>query len=130
MLRIDMLFPTKGTKKKKSWICKQKSKPKIRKKLQIKALVDLRCTHTGIDEQLVKGKRIQTKPVDFSFEIFNTDSTKNREVIRIAQLEVEIKGHKEQIDAVVIDLNRIDMFLGHDWLVKDSPEVNWKEGKI
>lgn len=84
MLRIDMLFPTKGTTKRKSWICKQKSKPKIRKKLQIKALVDLRCTYTVIDEQLVKGKRIQTKLVDFSFEIFNIDSTKNREVIRIA----------------------------------------------
>jgi len=77
-------------------------------------LVDFRCTHTGIDEQLVKDKRIQTKPVDFSFEIFNTDSIKNREVIRIAQLKVEINRHKEQIDDVVTDLNRTDMFLEHD----------------
>ena len=29
-----------------------------------------------------------------------------------------------------MDLNRIDMFLGHDWLVKHNPEVNWKNGTI
>jgi len=33
-------------------------KTKNRKKLKVKALVDSGCTHTGIDEQLVKNKRI------------------------------------------------------------------------
>jgi len=37
---------------------------------------------------------------------------------------VEINGHKEQIDAVVMDLNGTDMFLGYDWLVKHNPEVD------
>ena len=34
------------------------------------------------------------------------------------------------MEAAVIDLNRIDMFLGHDWLVKHNPEVNWKNSTI
>jgi len=83
-----------------------------------------------INEQLVKDKRIQTKPVDFSFEIFNADGTKNGEVTRIAPLEVEINRYKKQIDAAVTDLNEMDMFLEYNWLVKHNPEVNWKEGKI
>jgi len=29
-----------------------------------------------------------------------------------------------------MDLNRTDMFLGHDWLVKHNPEVNWKNRTI
>jgi len=29
-----------------------------------------------------------------------------------------------------MDLNRMDMFLGHDWLVKHNSEVNWKEDEI
>jgi len=33
-------------------------KTKNGKNLKVKALVDSRCTHTGIDEQLVKDKRI------------------------------------------------------------------------
>jgi len=93
-------------------------------------LVDSRCTHTEINKQLVKDKRIQTKPINFSFEVFNTDGTKNREVTRVAPLEIEINGHKEQLEAAVTDLNRTDMFLGHDWLVKHNIEVNWKNNTI
>ena len=29
-----------------------------------------------------------------------------------------------------MDLNGMDMFLGHNWLVKHNPEVNWKNGMI
>ena len=105
-------------------------KMKNSKNLKVKVLVDSRCTHTGIDKQLVKEKRIQTKPINFSFEVFNVDRMKNREVTRVAPLEIEINGHKEQLEAAVMDLNRIDMFLEHDWLVKHNPEVNWKNGTI
>jgi len=65
------------------------------KNLKVKALVDLGCIHTGIVEQLVKDKRIQTKPINFLFEVFNANRTINREVTRVASLEVEINRHKE-----------------------------------
>jgi len=105
-------------------------KTKNGKKLKIKALANSRCTHIGIDEQLVKDKRIQTKPINFSFKVFNADRTKNGEVTRVAPLEIEINGHKEQLEAAVTDLNGMDMFLGYDWLVKHNPEVNWKNSTI
>ena len=105
-------------------------KTKNGKNLKVKALVDSGCTHTGIDEQLVKDKRIQTKKIDFSFEVFNADRTKNGEVTKVAPLEVEINGHKEMLEVAVMDLDGTDMFLGHDWLVKHNPEVNWKNSTI
>ena len=49
---------------------------------------------------------------------------------RVASLEIEINGYKEQLDAAVIDLDETDMFLGHDWLVKHNLEVNWKNGTL
>ena len=107
-----------------------KVKTKNGKNLKVKALVDSRCTHTGIDEQLVKEKRIQTKKIDFSFEVFNADGIKNREVTKMAPLEVEINGHKETLEAAVTDLDGTDIFLGHNWLVKHNPKVNWKNGTI
>ena len=67
------------------------------------------------------------EPMNRSFEVFNTDGMKNGEVTWFIPLEVEINGHKEQIDAAVMDLNSIDMFLGYDWLVKHNPEVNWNK---
>ena len=99
-------------------------KTKNGKNLKVKVLVDSGCTHTRINEQLVKDKRIQTKKIDFSFEVFNADGTKNGEVTKVALLEVEINGHKEILEAAIIDLDGTDMFLGHDWLVKHNPEVN------
>ena len=105
-------------------------KTKNSKNMKVKALVDSRCTYTGIDEQLVKDRRIQTKKINFSFKVFNADGIKNGEVTKVAPLEVEINGHKETLEAAVMDLDRTDMFLGHDWLVKPNPEVNWKNRTI
>ena len=68
-------------------------KTKNRKELWLQVLIDLRCTHTGIDEQLVKEERIKMEPMDRSFEVFNADETKNGEVTRFAPLEVEINRH-------------------------------------
>ena len=76
--------------------------------------MDSRCTHTGINEQLVKDKRIQIKPINFSFKVFNANRTKNSEVIRMVLLEIKINRYKEQLEAIVIDLNRMNMFLEHD----------------
>jgi len=70
-------------------------KTKNYKKLKVKALVNSRYTHIEIDEQLVKEKKIQTKLINFSFEVFNIDGTKNGEVTRVVPLEIEINGHKE-----------------------------------
>jgi len=105
-------------------------KTKNGKKLKVKALVDSSYMHTGIDKQLVKNKRIPTKSINFSFEVFNADRTKNGEVTKVAPLEIEINGHKETLEAAVTDLDGTNMFLGHDWLVKHNPEVNWKNGTI
>jgi len=105
-------------------------KTKNSKNLKVKALVDSGYTHTRIDKQLVKEKRIQMRLINFSFEVFNADGMKNGEVTKVAPLEIEINGHKEQLEAAVTDLNRTDIFLGHDWLVKHNPEVNWKNRTI
>ena len=96
----------------------------------MKTLVNSGCMYTEIDEQLVKNKRIPTKSINFSFEVFNTDRMKNGEVTKVAPLELEINRHKETIEVAVTNLDGTDMFLGHDWLVKHNLEVNWKNGTI
>jgi len=89
-------------------------KTKNSKNLNVKALVDSGCTYTEIDKQLVKEKRIQTKLINFSFEVFNANRMKNGEVTKVACLEIKINEYKEQLEAAVMDLNRMDMFLGHN----------------
>ena len=81
-----------------------KVKTKNGKNLKVKALVDSGCIHTGIDKQLVKDKRIQTKPLNFSFKVFNADGMKNEEVTRVVPLEIKVNGHKEQLEAAVMEI--------------------------
>ena len=99
-------------------------KMKNGKNLKVKVLMNSGYTHIEIDEQLVKEKKIQTKPINFLFEVFNTDRTKNREVTKVVPLEIKINRYKEQLEAAVTDLNGTDIFLDHDWLVKHNQEVN------
>ena len=99
-------------------------KTKNSKKLKVKALVNSSYMHIGIDEQLVKNKRIQTKPINFLFEVFNADRTKNRKVTKVASLEIEINRHKKTLKVAVMNLDGTDMFLKHNWLVKHNLEVN------
>jgi len=119
-----IILNCRSSKRKQELNVQADVKTKNRKKLKVKALVDFRCTHTEIDEQLVKDKRIQIKLINFSFEVFNADGTKNGEVTRVVPLKIEINSYKEQLEAAVTDLDGTDIFLGHDWLVKHNPEVN------
>ena len=48
----------------------------------------------------------------------------------MASLKIEINGHKEQLEAAIMDLNGTDIFLDHNWLIEHNPEVNWKNGTI
>jgi len=64
-----IILNCQSSKRKKELNMQANVKTKNNKKLKVKALVDSRCTHTGINEQLVKKKRIQIKPITFSFEV-------------------------------------------------------------
>ena len=107
-----------------------KVKTQIKKELWLQALVDSGYIYIEINKQLVKKEQIKIKPADIAFKVFNIDKTKNREMTWFAPLKIEINKHKEQIDIVVTDLNSMDMFLEHNWLVKHNLEVNWNIGTI
>ena len=102
-------------------------KTKNGKKLKVKALVDSGCMHIGINEQLVKDKRIQTKPINFLFEVFNANGTKNGEVAKVAPLEIEINRHKKTLEAAVTDLDGVTNFIQ---LVSPQPVDRFSQTKL
>ena len=73
--------------------------------------MDSWCTYIDIDKQLVKDEKIQTKPINFLFGVYNIDETKNEDITKVALLEVKINEHKEYIKVAVMDLNRMDILL-------------------
>ncbi len=47
-----------------------------------------------------------------------------------AELRITIGDHAERIDLAITDLKDHDIFLGHDWLVRHNPLINWQTGKM
>ena len=102
------------------------------RKLKVKALIDSEYIHTTITRDIVKEKKILTKMPKKSFDIYNSDRSKNSEktIKEFVLLELNSNRHIKQINTVVLEIKETDLFLGHNWLVEHNPEVNWKKGTI
>jgi len=105
-------------------------KTENRKDLWLKALVNSGYTYIGINKHLVKEEKIKIKSLETPFKVYNTNRINNRKATQFVSLEIKINGHIENISIVVTDLNSMDIFLGHDLLVKHNPQVNYDKGTI
>jgi len=77
-------------------------------------------------------KEILTKSLPKPFNVYNLDKSRNREktIREFVSLEINSNRHIKQIDAVVSEIKKTNLFLGHDWLVEYNLEVDWKKGVI
>ena len=85
---------------------------------QMKALIDLGCTGSCINEEFAKKHQINLIPLLKPILVFNADGSQNigGKLTHIAQLKVNIGGHEEVIDLGVSNLGKSDIFLGHNRL--------------
>ena len=99
----------------------------------MKTLIDSGCTDTCVSKDLVQKENLPTEKLERPRQVFNADGTPNVDgnITECVKVEVEMGGHKEDIKAAVVQLeNRTDMIIGHDWLIKHNPEINWNTGTI
>ena len=91
-------------------------KTKDRRKLKVKALINSRCTNTTITRKTVEEKGISTKSLSRPFNVYNSDGSRNGEktIREFVPLEINSNGHIEQINAVVSEIKKTDLFLGHN----------------
>ncbi len=52
------------------------------------------------------------------------------DITEFVELRMTIGGHSEHIDLAVTELGKKDVYLGHDWLKRHNPSVNWKTSTI
>ena len=91
----------------------------------IKALIDLGCTRSCINEEFVKKYNLNTTKLPKSIPVFNADGSSNivGRLTHTVQLQVIIRDHKEIMEFGVSNLGMSDIFLGHDWLKHHNPEI-------
>jgi len=101
-------------------------KTKDRRKLKIKTLIYSGYTNTTIARKTVEEKGIPTKSLLKPFDIYNSNRSRNGEkrIKEFVSLEINSNEHIKQIDAVVSEIKKMDLFLEHSWLVEHNPEVD------
>ena len=64
--------------------------------------------------------------------VLNADGTGNVGGLITDYLETEmiIRNHREKIRFTVTNLASSNIFLGHDWLERHNPDIDWKAGQI
>ena len=96
------------------------------------ALIDSGCTGSCVDSRFVNRYQLPTKRYPNPLKVFNADGTDNDGGLIKEYVEVDmfIGGHQESIRLAVTTLASSNIFLGHDWLKKHNPEIDWKAGFI
>ncbi len=101
-------------------------------KLTTKALIDSGCTGSAINQAYVKKHHLDTKKALIPIPVYNADGTRNQggDITKFVELSMTIGEHRECIDLAVTNLGQKDIYLGHDWLKRHNPSVNWECGTI
>ena len=100
--------------------------------ISARALIDSGCTGSCIDEGFVQSNRIPTQKSPITIPVFNADGTPNDlgKITHFVDAKLCIGEHKEDIQLAVVKLGSTPVFLGHDWLKKHNPSVDWNFGGL
>ena len=106
--------------------------PESTKEFVVQALIDCGATISLIHQTLVKQFGIKARKLEQPISVFNVDGTPNKmgEITHYTEFIMKIGQHQEKIRLYISDLGRARIILGHRWLNKHNPEVDWKNGEV
>ena len=80
----------------------------------------------------MKRNDIRTKKYPTPIPVYNADGTMNTSgpITDYIKLRMEIGTHAELLEFAVMNLGKADMFLGHEWLKRHNPLINWEKSTI
>ena len=99
----------------------------------VDALVDSGATSRFIDRDYVKTNWLTTRTLSNTIAVCNVNGTPNREtgyITEAVDLILRYKNHSERTLFAVTGLGSQDLILGHSWLQKHNPEIDWVSGEV
>ncbi|SJL15452.1 uncharacterized protein ARMOST_18950 [Armillaria ostoyae] len=97
-----------------------------------RGLVDSGCTSSAINRAFVQEHHLDTIRTAIPIIVYNADGTRNKggDITEYVEVRLTIGNHEERIDLAVTDLGAKDLYLGHDWLKRHNPVINWETGTV
>ncbi len=102
------------------------------KTLTTKGLLDSGCTSSAINKCFVDEHQLETHKTAVLIHVYNANGTciAGGDITKFAEVRMMIGRHTERIDLAITNLGKRDVYLGHDWLKRHNPSVNWKTQSI
>ncbi|SJK98948.1 uncharacterized protein ARMOST_02226 [Armillaria ostoyae] len=103
-----------------------------RQVLATRGLVDSGCTSSAINRAFVQKHNLDTVKTAIPIIVYNADGSRNKggDITEYVEVRLTIRSHEERIDLAVTDLGSKDLYLGHDWLKRHNPVINWETGTV
>ena len=100
--------------------------------LSVKALLDSGSTGSCINKRFVEKNEIPTKRMPRPIPIYNADGTLNKDgtIKEYVEVRMIIQDHVERIQFAVSNIGESDVFIGHEWLKKHNPKVDWRKSAL
>ncbi|SJL15543.1 uncharacterized protein ARMOST_19044 [Armillaria ostoyae] len=100
--------------------------------LTVRGLLDSSCTSSSINHSFIQKHSLDMRKTAVPITVYNADGTHNKagDITEFVEFRMTIGNHSECIDFAVTDLGTKDLYLGHDWLKRHNPVINWKTGSI
>ena len=101
-------------------------------KKSVVALLDSGATGEFIDRQYAKSCWLNLLKLTRPIPVYNVDGSPNEagSITEAVTLLLRYKNHSEQTTFCITNLGKQKLLLGHSWLRKHNPEINWETGEV
>ena len=98
----------------------------------ITALLDSGATGMFIDREYVKEGGFTTRALSNPIPVRNVDGTPNEagSIMDVVELNLWYRNHAERVFFAVTSLGKQNVIMGHTWLRKHNPDINWVTGDV
>ena len=96
------------------------------------ALLDSGATALFIDTEFVKKHQLKIRKLPRAIPVYNVDGTLNQggSITHEVDFLMTFQGHKERATFLMCDLGRVPIVIGHAWLKRHNPDVDWTTGEV
>jgi len=100
--------------------------------IEVDAMLDSGATGCFVDKSWALDRRLKLTKLVKPVPVLNIDGTRNQEgdITHYVFLTIGIGKHAEKLWCAVTCLGKIPLILGHTWLRKHNPDIDWVTGKV
>jgi hypothetical protein len=100
--------------------------------IEVEALLDSGATGCFVDKSWALDRRLHLSKLMKPVPVLNVDGTRNQEgdITHYVLLTVGVGKHAEKLWCAVTCLGKVPLILGHDWLKKHNPDIDWTTGDV